>query len=120
MKKSPLSLVKEKFGEKEKLVDALLAMPSSIVERGEDQDAARKTLLSAANSKLLRMHNTGSAVAKRFGSKDKLVDAILTLQKRGKDADYRNSLGNVSVGKLYDRLTVLERGARRDAAAAKA
>jgi len=120
MKKSPLSLVKEKFGEKEKLVDALLALPSSIVERGEDQDDARKTLLSAANSKLLRMHTTGSAVAKRFGSKDKLVDAILSLKKRGKDEDYRKKLGEVSVGKLYDQFTVLERSARRADAAAKA
>jgi hypothetical protein len=114
MKKSPLAQVKDQFGSKEKLVDALIALPESVLDRGEDdKDAFRKRLLGAANSKLLRLHKTGKAVSERWGSKDKLVDAILSLGKRTKDQDYRGKLVTLSVGKLYDQATSIERSIRR-------
>jgi hypothetical protein len=117
MKKSPLALVKEKFGSKEELVDALIALPESVLDRGEDgeesKDDFRKRLLGAANSKLLRLHKTGKSISDRWGSKTKLVDAILTLRKRGKDQDYRTKLATLSVGKLYDQVSALERTAKK-------
>lgn len=114
MKKSPLSLVKEQFGSKEQLVDALTALPEGVLSRGEDdKDAFRTRLLSAANSKLIRLHKMGRAVAERWGSKDKLVDALLLIQRRGKDEDYRSKLSTLPLGKLYDQFSSLERAAKR-------
>lgn len=116
MKKSPLSLVKEQFGSKEQLVDALTALPEGVLVREsdeEDKGALRTRLLTAANSKLLRLHKMGRVVAERFGSKDKLVDALLMLQRRGKDEDYRNKLRTLPLGKLYDQFNSLERATKR-------
>lgn len=117
MKKSPLVLVKDQFGSKEKLVDALIALPESVFDRGEDgeddKDAFRKRLLGAANSKLLRLHRTGKAVSERWGSKAKLVEAILDLRKRTKDQDYRTKLSTLPIGKLYDQVSSLEKTARK-------
>ena len=75
MKKSPLAQVKDSFGSKEKLVDALVSLPEGVLDRGEDKDAWKQQLLTAANTKLLKLHTVGSQVSKRFGSKEKLVDA---------------------------------------------
>lgn len=115
MKKSPLARVKEQFGSKDKLVDALVAMPATVLERvgEEDKDAFHKRLLAAANNKLLRLHHISQDIQKRWGSKEAMVDAVLTLKKRGKDKDYRTKLSDLPVGKLYDRLSSLERAHRR-------
>lgn len=114
MKKSPLSQVKDQFGTKEQLVDALTALPQGVLARGEeDKDAFRTRLLTAANSKLLRLHMMGKAIADRWGSKDKMVDALLTMQRRGKDEDYRSKLGSLPLGKLYDQVKSIERAVKR-------
>ena len=103
MKKSPLAQVKEQFGSKEKLVDALLGLPESILTRGEeDKDEYRTRLLAAANRKLLRLFQVGSSVEKRFGGKEQLVDGLLKLAQRAKDTDYRGKLLSLSLGKLSD------------------
>lgn len=119
MKKSPLAQVKEQFGSKEKLVDALIKLPASVIERpadeGEDKDAFRNRLLVASNSKLLRLHSVGKTVSERWGSKDKLVDAILDLRRASKDKDYRSKLSTLSVGKLFDQVSSLEKAAKRAA-----
>lgn len=119
MKKSPLAQVKEQFGSKEKLVDALIKLPASVIERpsdeGEDKDAFRSRLLVASNSKLLRLHSVGKKVSERWGSKDKLVDAILDLRRASKDKDFRSKLSTLSVGKLFDQVSSLENAAKRAA-----
>lgn len=119
MKKSPLAQVKDSFGSKEKLVDALVSLPEGVLDRAEDKDAWKQQLLSAANSKLLKLHSVGSSVAKQFGSKEKLVDALLKLQSRSKDQDFRSKLVTLPVGKLYDRFVSVERAAKRAQAAKK-
>ncbi len=123
MKKSPLAQVKEQFGSKEKLVDALIKLPASVIERpsdeGEDKDAFRNRLLVASNSKLLRLHTVGKKVSERWGSKDKLVDAILDLRRASKDKDFRSKLSTLSVGKLFDQVSSLEIAAKRAAKPAK-
>ncbi len=118
--KSPLARVKEQFGSKDKLVDALVGLPEGVFERhNEDKDAFRKRLSSAANTKLLRMLEVGKAVKERFGSKEKLVDAILTQMNRGKDADYRGKLAQFSVSKLFARIGTLEKKGRAEKSASK-
>ena len=121
MKKSPLAQVNEQFGSKEKLVDSLLALPDAVVERpaGDDKDAFRHRMLTAANSKLLRLHRVGQKVSERWGTKAKLVDAILDLRRRSKDGDYRTKLNSLPLGKLFDQVSSLENAAKRAAKPAK-
>ena len=78
--KTPLAVVKEKFGEKAKLVEALekLTGESLWVSRTNKD----KGLAHVSNAKLLRLHATFTAVKEKFGTREKLIDAILELEKR--------------------------------------
>ena len=98
--KTPLALVKEKFGDKEKLVAAVEKLT------GEDLWVARvnkdKGLAHVSNAKLLRLLATLTEVKDKFGTREKLIDAILELEKRTKDAGYRQHLSAWPVPRLYD------------------
>jgi hypothetical protein len=98
--KTPLALVKETFGDKSKLVEAVEKLTS------EDLWVARtnenKGLAHVSNAKLLRLHATFAQVKKEFGTRDKLIDAILDLQKRSKDTSLRQKLAAWPVPRLYD------------------
>ncbi|MCC6747608.1 MAG: hypothetical protein IT371_08125 [Deltaproteobacteria bacterium] len=122
-KKTPLQLVKELHGTKDKLVDKVVAL----LDRGEEsKEDFTKRLLAAPNSKLLRLHDGGAAIQKRFGDKSKMVDAVLALMNRGKDKDYREKLlGLTSIRLLalhgeWERKTERAKRPRRSRAAAKA
>src|SRR6476469_4931434 len=98
--KSPLSVVKEKFGDKDKLVAAVEKFTS------EDLWVARankdKGLAHVSNAKLLRLHATFSAVKEKFGTRAKLIDAIAEIEKRTKDEGFKIRLGNFPVPRLWD------------------
>jgi hypothetical protein len=98
--KSPLALMKETFGDKAKLVQAVEKLTS------EDLWVARtnknKGLAHVSNAKLLRLHATFTAVKEKFGTREKLIDAILDLQGRAKDAGLRQTLLGWPVPRLYD------------------
>ncbi len=98
--KTPLALLKEKFGDKAKLVEAVKELT------GEDLWVARtnkdKGLDHVSNAKLLRLHAVFTAVKGKFGTREKLIDAILELEKRVKDAGYRARLLEWPVPRLYD------------------
>jgi hypothetical protein len=98
--KTPLSLVKDKFGEKAKLVDAIEKLA------GENLWLARtntdKGLAHVSNAKLLRLHATFSEVKDKFGTREKLVDAVLELEKRSKDVGLRQKLSTWPVPRLFD------------------
>lgn len=100
MSKSPLAIVADKFGDKKKLVEAVEKFT------GDDLWVSRtnkdKGLAHVSNAKLLRLHATFSEVKDKFGTRDKLIDAILDLQKRSKDAGYRQKLAAWPVPRLYD------------------
>jgi hypothetical protein len=97
---TPLAVVSEKFGDKEKLVAAVEKLA------GEDLWVARtnkdKGLAHVSNSKLLRLHATFTEVKDKFGTRDKLIDAILEIEKRTKDAGYKERLSAWPVPRLYD------------------
>jgi hypothetical protein len=104
MKKAPLALVKERFGEKAKLVEAVRALATEELwlgrtnaDRGGD-----KGLEHVSNAKLVRLHDTLSQVKKDFGSRAKLIDAICELEKRTKDEGYKKRLGAWPVPRLFD------------------
>lgn len=114
MSKSPLAVVKERFGDKAKLVAALEAFAKDEafwIERVN----ADKGLEHVSNTKLLRLYGIFSEVKERFGSRAKLIDAIVELEKRAKDSGFRGRLERFPVPRLWD----FYRTASRRAAAAK-
>jgi hypothetical protein len=98
--KSPMQAVKEQFGGKEKLVEEVEAFTKDdlwVSRTNED-----KGLKHVSNAKLLRLHRIFSDVKERFGTRAKLIDAILELTKRVKDEGYKAALGKFPVPRLYD------------------
>ena len=114
-RKSPLALVNDTFGGKDKLVDKL----ASLIESDESKDDMRKRLLSVSNSKLLHLHEVASMVKEKYGSRGKLLDAAAQALGRAKDKDYLAKLESYSTAKLLDVTLVAERRARRATEAAK-
>ncbi len=110
----PLALVKEKFGDKAKLVASLEKLT------GEELWVSRtnkdKGLAHVSNAKLLRLHAVFTEVKEKFGSREKLIDAILELEKRAKDAGLRVRLSAWPVPRLFD---AYKSAARRAGVAAK-
>ncbi|HEY3356668.1 MAG TPA: hypothetical protein VGQ83_25685 [Polyangia bacterium] len=98
-KKSPFKQVMDTHGGKEQLVDKIV----DVVEHGdEDKDAFKKRLQTSSNTKLLRLLARATELKDQFGSKEKLVDAILATMKRQKDADFRKKLLGFSPARLLD------------------
>jgi hypothetical protein len=103
-KKSPLQTVKDTFGDKKKLVEAVkvfttddLWLGRTSADRGGDKGLER-----VSNAKLLRLHATFKAVKDKFGTRAKLIDAILDTEKRTKDAGYKTRLEAYPVPRLWD------------------
>ena len=108
--KSPLSIVKERFQDKDSLLMAVreLATEDLWIDR-LDSD---KGLDAVSNKKLLRLHTILTDVKSKFGSRNKLVEAILGHEARGKDAGRKEGLGRHSTPKLYDLFRVAEKKAK--------
>ena len=113
MTKSPLAIVKERFSDKEGLLKAVRELASD--DLWIDRVEQAKGLDCVSNKKLLRLHATLSAVKEKFGTREKLMDAILTQEKRTKDEGYKTRLSRFSTPRLYD---LYRASARRAKAAA--
>lgn len=98
--KTPLAQVKEKHDDKAKLVAAIEKLAGD--DLWIDRTNKNKGLGRVANSKLIRLHATFSAVKEKFGTRDKLIDAILEIEKRTKDEGERTRLGKYPVPRLWD------------------
>jgi hypothetical protein len=112
---SPLATVKEKFGDKAKLVTELETFTKDD-DLWVSRSNANKGLKHVSNAKLVKLHRTFSAVKEKFGSRAKLIDAILEVEKRTKDEGYKTRLGNFPVPRLYD---LYKSAARRAGVGAK-
>ena len=112
--KTPLLIMKEKFGEKAKLVEALEKLTGDAL--WVSRTNKDKGLAHVSNAKLLRLHETFTAVKEKFGTRDKLIDAILEIEKRSKDAGLRQKLAEWPVPRLFD---AYKSASRRHAAATK-
>lgn len=110
---SPAAAVKERFGDKEKLASAIQALATK--ELWLDRANEDKGLERASNAKLLRLHSVLSAAKERFGSRSKLVDAILQLENRSKDAGFKARLEDYPLPRLLD----VHKGAERRAKSRK-
>jgi hypothetical protein len=120
--KAPLALVKERFGDKTKLVEAIKGLATEELWLGRmnaDQGGSRG-LEHVSNAKLLRLHATFSEVKEKFGTRDKLIDAILTAENRSKDAGFKKRIEAYPVPRLYDHYKSASKRAKATAAAKKA
>ena len=113
--KSPLATLKDKFGDKAKLVAELEKLT-------KDEDLwvnrvnANKGLAHVSNTKLLKLQATFAAVKDKFGTRAKMIDAIAEIEKRAKDDGFKARLGAYPVPRLWD---MYKSAAKRDGAAAK-
>jgi hypothetical protein len=113
-KKSPLDRVKDKFGDKKKLVEAVQAFQTEELWLGRTSSdrGGKKGLEHVSNAKLLRLYATFTEVREKFGSRDKLIGAILDLEKRVKDEGYKKRISAYPVPRLYDMLKTAQRRAK--------
>ncbi len=119
--KSPLATVKEKFGDKAKLVAAVEKFTTD--ELWVNRTNKAKGLAHVSNAQLLRLHAIFSTVKEKFGTRDKLIDAIIELEKRTKDAGYRTRVAAYPVPRLWDMYRSVSKrttpaAAKKDAASA--
>jgi hypothetical protein len=100
MSKGPLAIVKEKHGDKEKLVKAVEAFTSD--DLWVSRTNKDKGLAHVSNAKLLRLLETFTAVKEKFGTRAKLIEAVLEVEKRAKDEGYKKHLSEYPVPRLWD------------------
>jgi hypothetical protein len=120
--KSPLATVKDKFGDKTKLVEAVKALATEELWLGRTsadrgQSRGHRGLEHVSNAKLLKLHATLTEVKAKFGTRAKLVDEVLAAQNRSKDGDFKKKLETYPVPRLYDMYKSAKKTAK---AAAKA
>jgi hypothetical protein len=120
--KSPLATVKAKFGDKDKLVEAVKALATeelwlgrTSADRGADRGKNRG-LEHVANAKLLRLHAILSEVKEKFGTRAKLVDDILEAEGRSKDTGLRKRYEAYPVPRLFDLYKAAKKRAKAKAA----
>jgi hypothetical protein len=109
--KNPIHRMKEAFGEKKKLVEAVEKFTGEELWVGRTSE--KKGLSHVSNAKLLRLHATFSTVKEKFGTRFKLIDSILDLEKRAKDEGYRNRLLAYPVPRLWDMYQSAEKRSAR-------
>jgi hypothetical protein len=105
----PAGRVKERHNGKEALANALAPL---LATETEDKDSVASRLKTASNAQLLRLQRVADAVKQKWGSRDALITALGTAEKKSKDKDYLAKLGTFSLPKLFDLATSAERRAR--------
>jgi hypothetical protein len=100
MKTSPLQQVKGNFGDKAKLISAVQALATDALWL--DRVNKDKGLTKISNSKLIRLHTALSRAKEQFGTRDKLIAAVLTLGKRSGDEGYKTRLATYPIPRLLD------------------
>jgi hypothetical protein len=116
MSNSPLSIVKERFGDDPKKAKAKLV---AAVKKAAGKDLwlerlnQKKGLKHVSNRKLLHLEEVLQAVGKEVGSRDKLISEIAKLEGRSKDEDYKARLAGDSTPSLWDRYQAVQSKASR-------
>lgn len=105
----PGGRVKANHGGKEALAKALA---SALAVGGEDADTVAGRLKTASNTQLLRLQRVVETVKQKWGSREKLIEAITSAAKSGKDKDYVAKLSTFSLPRLVDLATSAQRRAR--------
>ena len=101
MKKTPSQSVKDRFGEKKKLVDALQQFVKA--DLWVARENKEKGLARISNAKLIRLFDTFTAVQSKWGTRAKLIDAIVDAEGRQHEKGFRDRLDTWPVPRLFDR-----------------
>ena len=102
VQESPMQAVKRLYGNKDKLVDAVV---DTLKDAEQEAGELKERLLRSSNKKLLRLAEVGKTVKDKYGgSKDKLVAALAEAKGKAKDADYVARLQQFSPARLLDML----------------
>jgi hypothetical protein len=115
-KKSPLARQKDEHESKEKLVDRVISLLGSITKADEDKDSLKARLLAASNKKLLRLHDVSNEIKSKYGSIEKLAEAVGAALGRAKDSPYIEKLKTYSPARLLDLVKIAEKRAKKKAA----
>ncbi len=115
-KKSPLARQKDEHESKEKLVDRVITVLGSITKTDDDKDAFKARLLAASNKKLLRLAEVGAEIKSKYGSVDKLAEAVGSALGRAKDAPFITKLKTYAPAKLLDAMRTAEKRGKKKAA----
>jgi len=109
MTKSPLAIVKERFGDKQKLVEALkkLATDDLFLDRAN----AEKGLDHVSNRKLVHLHDLLTQVKKDHGSRAGLIKAVAAAEGHSDDANFVTALERFPTPRLVDRLRAAKKRA---------
>ncbi len=96
---TPLATVKERFGSKSDLVAAVekFTKDDLWVSRLSSDRNGRGGIKNISNAKLLRLHEAFTKAKEEFGSRAKLIDAILELDPKGRSPEYRRAFEDKSV-----------------------
>lgn len=111
MKTTPLQQVKDRFGDKAKLVEAVQALATDELWLARVSEA--KGLGKVSNAKLIRLHAALSRVKEEFGSRAALITAVMKAAGAGKDAGYEQRLSGYPVPRLIDLHDTLVKSAAR-------
>ncbi len=111
--KSPLATVKDKFGDKAKLVAAVEGFTGEDLWLGRTNP--KKGLAHVSNAKLLRLHALFIEVKENFGTHAKLVSAVHEVEKRVADAGYKARITAWPVPRLYDHYKAASKRAKASA-----
>lgn len=118
---TPLSTVKDRFESKEKLVEAVqqLMTDDLWLPRTNEDRGGKRGIKHVSNAKLLRLYDTFTEVKEKFGSRAKLIEAVLQAEDREKDSGYKARLEAFPVPRLYDQYKTSARRAARSQKAAE-
>ncbi|MBK8173036.1 MAG: hypothetical protein IPK60_22260 [Sandaracinaceae bacterium] len=100
MKKSPLARVTETFKDKKSLIEAVKGLATD--DLWLDRTNKDKGLDRVSSQKLLRLHETLSAVKKEFKTRDGLIKALAKSVKREKDTGFVTRVSKYSTPRLWD------------------
>jgi hypothetical protein len=98
-----------RYGSKESLASTLAA---SLARPDEDTEIIAARLKTASNRQLLGLASVTETVKKKWGTREKLIAAIGTATKKGKDKDDLAMLDTYSLPRLVELATSAERRAR--------
>ncbi len=105
----PDGRVKAAHGSKADLAKSLAGLVSGT---GADPAAVESRRAKASNAQLLRLQRVSERVKQKFGSRDKLIAAIGTAEKKSTDKDFIARLEQYSLPQLFDLATASEKRAR--------
>jgi len=92
--------------------DLAKSLAPALVAGDEDAGAVTERLTTASNAQLLRLQKVVETVKEKYGSRDKLIEAIGSAQNKSKDKDYLAKLATFPLPRLLDLATSAARSAR--------